>query len=430
MQQLIFRNHSKTKQASKKIRFVIAIFSVIVIMIFAITTIFSRSSSHHTIKNIVPTVTFKPVLASYIPKFLELPPYKMTEEWQKITIKDGDNLAKIFQKQQLSQLDLLEILKNKKFHQALSNLKTNQQLSFLIQNHKLQKLKIRFSALKQLLIENHKDKFIFLTSDQKLKTIKIYKKAIVKKSLAATAAKYDIPFRLIAQMEKIFSWEMDFSKDIHENDSFKIIYEAFQLNGKTIKTGKVKAVSYKSHRSYHQALLYKDKSGIENYYNFDGSNLKKAFVRYPVKFSHISSKFSPARKHPILKYKRAHNGVDLAAPMGTPIHATGDGTIVRIRRSHGYGNVIKIRHNKKYLTIYAHMLKFHKGLHQGSKVKKGQIIGYVGQSGLATGPHCHYEFRIHNKPSNPSTVKIPHDDSLKGNKKFMAFVKKIRSKLG
>lgn len=136
-------------------------------------------------------------------------------------------------------------------------------------------------------------------------------------------------------------------------------------------------------------------------------SLKKAFTRYPVKFSHISSTFSLSRMHPVLKRKRPHKGVDLAAPIGTPIYAVGDGRIVSIGRHNGYGNMIKIAHNKTYRTVYAHMLKFQRGLSNGSRVKRGQIIGYVGQTGLATGPHCHFEFHINSHPKNPTTVDLP-----------------------
>ena len=136
-------------------------------------------------------------------------------------------------------------------------------------------------------------------------------------------------------------------------------------------------------------------------------SLKKAFVRYPIKFSHISSTFSLSRHHPILHYRRPHKGVDLAAPIGTPIHATGDGRIEIIGRDNGYGNMIKISHNKTYSSVYGHLLKFQKGLAKGNMVKKGQVIGFVGQSGLADGPHCHYEFHVNHNPRNPTTVELP-----------------------
>ena len=133
-------------------------------------------------------------------------------------------------------------------------------------------------------------------------------------------------------------------------------------------------------------------------------SFKKAFSRYPIKFSHISSTFALSRYHPILHYKRAHKGIDLAAPIGTPIQATGDGVIAIIDRHNGYGNMIKIKHDKTYSTVYGHMLRFQKGLSKGSKVKRGQVIGYVGQTGLATGPHCHYELHVNNQPRNPTTI--------------------------
>lgn len=152
--------------------------------------------------------------------------------------------------------------------------------------------------------------------------------------------------------------------------------------------------------------------GHSDYYSPQGTSLKNAFNRYPLRFSHISSTFSLSRYHPILHYRRPHRGVDLAAPIGTPILATGNGRIEIIGRQSGYGNMIKIKHNKSYSTIYGHMLRFQKGLSKGSYIKKGQVIGYVGQTGLASGPHCHYEFHINHQPKNPTTVNLPKGDSI------------------
>ena len=148
------------------------------------------------------------------------------------------------------------------------------------------------------------------------------------------------------------------------------------------------------------------------YFTPNGTSVRKAFSRYPLQFSYISSMFNLSRIHPILKQRRPHKGVDLAAPIGTPIHATSNGRVVSIGYENGYGNKIKLEHPDHYTSIYGHLLKFKKGLTHGAQVKRGDIIGYVGQTGLATGPHCHYELRRHNKPLNPSTVKLPQAFSI------------------
>jgi murein DD-endopeptidase MepM/ murein hydrolase activator NlpD len=174
-----------------------------------------------------------------------------------------------------------------------------------------------------------------------------------------------------------------------------------------VKTGDIVAVSYTNRGKTYQAIRHTHANGESDYYTPQGTSLKKAFSRYPIKFSHISSTFALSRYHPILHYKRAHKGLDLAAPIGTPIQAVGDGIIAIIDRHNGYGNMIKIKHDKTYSTIYGHMLRFQKGLYKGSKVKRGQVIGYVGQTGLATGPHCHYELHVKNQPRNPTTIGLP-----------------------
>ena len=209
-------------------------------------------------------------------------------------------------------------------------------------------------------------------------------------------------------MVDIFTWEIDFSKEIHAGDQFSILYKAYYVDDTLVRTGEILAVSYTSGDKIHQAILHTNEHGDASYYTPQGNSLKKAFSRYPIRFSHISSTYSTSRYHPVLHYSRPHKGVDLAAPIGTPIHATGDGRIQIISHQSGYGNMIKINHSKMYASIYGHMLRFAKGLSKGDYVKRGQVIGYVGQSGLATGPHCHYEFHVYQQPKNPTTIQLPH----------------------
>jgi murein DD-endopeptidase MepM/ murein hydrolase activator NlpD len=208
-------------------------------------------------------------------------------------------------------------------------------------------------------------------------------------------------------MTQILNKEIDFAHSIRAGDKFSIAYDAIYVENKKVGIGDILAVSYTNRGKLVQAVRHTKANGDVDYYTPQGESLKKAFSRYPIKFSHISSTFALSRYHPILHYKRAHKGIDLAAPIGTPIQATGDGIITIIDRHNGYGNMIKIKHDKKYSTVYGHMLKFQKGLSRGSKVKRGQVIGYVGQTGLATGPHCHYELHVNNQPKNPTTIGIP-----------------------
>jgi murein DD-endopeptidase MepM/ murein hydrolase activator NlpD len=242
---------------------------------------------------------------------------------------------------------------------------------------------------------------------QKVTTHDHYITATVNGSLYNTAKHSNIPYKLIRQMTEILGREIDFSKAIRSGDQFSIIYDAYYIEDKLVGMGDIAAVSYTNKGKTYQAIRHNKANGEHDYFTPKGQSMKKAFSRYPIRFSHISSTFSMSRYHPILHYHRAHKGIDLAAPIGTPIQAIGDGVIVTIDRHNGYGNMIKIKHDKTYSTVYAHMLKFQKGLYKGSKVKRGQVIGYVGQTGLASGPHCHYELHVHNQPRNPTTINLP-----------------------
>jgi murein DD-endopeptidase MepM/ murein hydrolase activator NlpD len=218
----------------------------------------------------------------------------------------------------------------------------------------------------------------------------------------------NLPIKLIDQMNQIFFWQVKIGKEIKPGDRLNITYQAFYINDKRVKIGDILAVSYRHpNGTSYEAIRHVSRNGDIAYYHPNGSSLKKAFNRYPIRFSHISSSFGSSRKHPILHYHRPHKGIDLAAPIGTPIYSIGEGRIAFIGRQNGYGNMIKIIHDRQYTTVYAHMLKFQKGLHKGSNIKKGQVIGFVGQSGLATGPHCHYELHVNRIPRNPTTVALP-----------------------
>ncbi|QDP72261.1 peptidoglycan DD-metalloendopeptidase family protein [Legionella israelensis] len=333
-------------------------------------------------------------------------------EWQMVKTQSGDSLATVFNRLGLSAKTLHTIMKDNPHAKTLSTLKPNQQLQFLIHHKTLEKLIVPFTTMQFIVVYRDGDTYRTKINSRKMNSHNHYVTATVKGSLYGTAKRLNIPYKLIRQMTEIFNWEIDFSKDVRAGDQFSIIYKAFYIEDKLVGTGDIIAASYTTKNNRYQAIRHTNTEGESDYFTPQGTSLKKAFNRYPVAFSHISSTFSLSRKHPVLHYKRAHKGVDLAAPLGTPIHATGDGVIEIIDRHNGYGNMIKIKHNKTYSTIYAHMLKFQKGLSKGSKVKRGQVIGYVGQSGLATGPHCHYEFRINQKPKNPTTVPLPQAASI------------------
>lgn len=333
-------------------------------------------------------------------------------DWQMITAKEGDSLASVFKQLGVSAKILQEVLKDNPHKSLLTQLKPGQKIRFLLNKNALLKIILPLNTAQYLVVYYEDGHFHTKINSKQMNTHSHYVTATVENSLFSTAKKNQIPFKLIYQMTHIFNWQIDFSKDVRPGDQFTIIYKAYYIEDKLAGAGDILAVTYRTRNKTYKAIRHKNEKGDIDYFDEDGNSLKKAFSRYPIHFSHISSTFSYSRNHPILKYKRPHKGVDLAAPIGTPIKATSDGVIERIAYGGGYGNMIKIKHHQKYSTVYAHMLRFKKGLSKGSKIKKGEIIGYVGQTGLADGPHCHYEFYVDNVPKNPSTIDLPLAPSI------------------
>ncbi|WP_454783501.1 peptidoglycan DD-metalloendopeptidase family protein [Legionella sp. WA2022007384] len=328
-------------------------------------------------------------------------------EWQTIRPRSGDSMATIFKRLGLTAQNLHLVMQKNPYSKALTAIKPSQELKFLINKNKLEKLIIPMNTIQTLTV--YRDGAVYKTKidSKKVKTQERYVTGVVKGSLFGTAQQLGIPRKLIQQMTTILRKEIDFSRSVRSGDRFSIAYETLYVEDKMVGTGDVVAVSYTNQGKTAQAVRHISRNGTRDYYTPKGESFKKAFSRYPIKFSHISSTFTTSRYHPILHYKRAHKGIDLAAPIGTPIQSVGDGTIVNIGRHNGYGNMIEIKHDKTFSTLYGHMLRFAKGLSKGSRIRRGQVIGYVGQTGLATGPHCHYELHVHNQPRNPTTTYLP-----------------------
>ncbi len=328
-------------------------------------------------------------------------------EWQKIRPRSGDSMAAIFHRLGLTAQNLYLVTHNNPHVKVLTAIKPSQELQFLINKKKLEKLIIPMNDIQTLTV--YRQGAIYKTKiDSKKVTIQErYVTGVVHGSLYTTAQHLGIPSKLVSQMTTILSKQINFAHAVRSGDRFSIVYEAQYVTDKMVGIGDIIAVTYTNQGKVAQAVRHISSNGTRDYYSPKGESFKKAFSRYPLRFSHISSTYTASRYHPILHYKRAHKGIDLAAPIGTPIQSTGDGVIKSIGRHNGYGNMIEITHDKTYSTVYGHMLKFQKGLSKGSRVTRGQVIGYVGQTGLATGPHCHYELHVNNQPRNPSTTYLP-----------------------
>ncbi len=240
-----------------------------------------------------------------------------------------------------------------------------------------------------------------------LETRQVMRSGEIESSLFGATDAADVPDRIASEMAEALSGDIDFHKDLRRGDHFSLVYEAFYLDGQLVKTGRLLAAEFTNQGKRYQALYFKDTQGREGYFTQDGQSLKRAFLKSPMPFSRVSSGFSGARFHPVLQTWRAHKGIDYAAPTGAPVRAVADAKVEFVGRQGGYGNLIVLKHQGAYSTAYGHLSRFGKGLKRGAHIGQGQVIGYVGSTGLATGPHLHYEFRINNVQKNPLALKLP-----------------------
>lgn len=241
-------------------------------------------------------------------------------------------------------------------------------------------------------------------------------KGEISSSLFAATDAQNIPDAITLQMADMLSSKIDFIKDLRKGDTFEVLYESYTHEGQEVGSGRLLAVEFVNQGNSYQAAWFKPENESGGYYDFNGQSLRGAFLRSALKFSRVSSTFG-TRRHPIHGHWTGHKGVDYAAPSGTPIHATADGTVEFIGTQRGYGNVIILQHHGQYTTLYAHQSRFAAGLRKGSKVQQGELIGYVGATGWATGPHLHYEFRVANTPMDPLSVDLPVQRSLEAKQK-------------
>lgn len=327
-------------------------------------------------------------------------------EWETITINKGDTASSIFSRLKIhSQLQaLLELPEAKK---KLTRLLPGESFDYLIVSGELQAIRYDESETRHISFTKKDNKFAIDITEDDVETRIAIADGSIENSLFIAAKNAGVSDNLIMKLVDIFAYDIDYALDIRTGDQFKLIYEERYANGERLKDGRLLGAQFINQGKTHQAVKFTNSSGKSAYYAPDGRSLKKAFIRTPVKFSRISSHFDPKRMHPILHKIKAHRGVDYAAPTGTPIRATGEGKVIFVGNQRGYGKTVILQHGKRYSTLYAHLSGFRKGLRNGKQVKQGQVIGYVGKSGSATGPHLHYEFRINGKHKNPVTVKLP-----------------------
>ncbi len=328
--------------------------------------------------------------------------------WITHRIGKGETLASIFKQQGLSPTLLHRIVNSSKAAKGLARINPGQELRFgLDSNNQLQELVLQRTRISSLEVRRVEDDFDAREVSRPVEKRYAATTGIIETSLFVDGQKAGLSDTQIMELAQIFGWDIDFALELREGDQFHVIYEEQYLDDEKYRNGPIVAAEFINRGKVYKAVRYTDKAGDTSYYDTEGNAKRRAFIRTPVKFGRISSRFTRKRWHPVLKRWRSHKGVDYAAPRGTPVKATGNGKVVFRGRKGGYGNVIFLRHGGKYTTVYGHLSRFAKGLKKGQSVKQGQIIGYVGSTGLATGPHLHYEFRVHGKHVNPLTVKLP-----------------------
>jgi len=328
--------------------------------------------------------------------------------WHDVTVASGDSLARIFSRQGIPPRQLHDIIASGGVAKKLTRIYPGQKLRMrTTPEDGLLELLYEIDALNQVRITRTEDGYNAQLIARVPERRSVRAAGKIDNSLFVAAQQARLPENITMELAGIFGWDIDFALDIRQGDQFALIYEELYLDGERVGTGDILAAEFTNNGKVYQAVRYTDKQGRTDYYSPDGHSMRKTFLRTPVSFTRISSRFSLGRKHPILNRIRAHKGVDYAAPRGTPVKATGNGKIVLRGKKGGYGKTVVIQHGSNYSTLYAHLNSYARSLRTGSRVQQGQIIGYVGSTGLATGPHLHYEFRVNGVHRNPLTVKLP-----------------------
>ena len=359
--------------------------------------------------------TINTVFSSTQPRFLFI----------KYLVKSGDSLNSILSDLKVSADEIKIIVKKL----PSKTLHANMKIDLLIdtKSGRIVELIYPISRVKKIVLKKNKEnlfekKEVITELTKKL----VYKEGIIRSSLYKSAKNINVEDSIIVDLANLYGFQIDFQRDIYKNDSFEILYEKFINEEEKIKeTGNIIFANLILRGQKNPLYYFNDNNKSTGHYDPNGASVKKALMKTPINGARLSSGFG-MRKHPILGYNKLHKGTDFAAPMGTPVMASGDGIIIKARWCGGGGNCVKIKHNSTYETIYAHMKSFAKGIREGKKVKQGQIIGYVGSTGKSTGPHLHYEVIENGKKVNSQKLKLPSGKILKGKERKMFEIDKIK----
>lgn len=340
---------------------------------------------------------------------------ELPEGMKRIKVKSGDTLSSIFSKVGLSNASLIGILNQVPEAKRFTRLKIGQELEFkLAEDGSLDELSSSISKLQTIRLSRQADTntYSFQTEQIETYTEQLSTSGTITSTLQAATRDAGLSYKLMLDLSNIFSSDIDFARDLRKGDSFNVVYEQKKIGDQIVGDGNILAARFTNKGKVYTAVRYTNSRGQTSYYDSTGSSTQKAFIRTPVDAARISSRYNPHRKHPVTGRVRPHKGVDYAAPSGTPVKATGNGKVIFAGRKGGYGNTVIIQHGSKYRTLYAHLRGFAKGVRSGSEVKQGQVIAYVGSTGLSTGPHLHYEFLVNGAHVDPLSNTLPAADPI------------------
>ena len=345
-------------------------------------------------------------------------------------ISKGETLDEILKKYEISKEELINIKKSIDKKNKLNNLRPGLTINITIDKSEEKIINFTFpiSKTKTLNLVRNLEGSDFKSREiiKNLKKEVLFKEGKITDSLYRSATKLDIKPSIIVEFARVYGFEVDFQRDIRKNDSYQIVYEIFQDDqNKVYETGNIIFANLIL-RGQENRLYYFNKKKYEGHYDLNGKSIQKALMKTPINGARLSSSFG-MRKHPILGYNKMHKGTDFAAPKGTPVMASGNGKIIRAKWCGGGGNCIKIKHNSTYSTVYAHLSAFARGIRVGKRVKQGEIIGYVGSTGLSTGPHLHYEVIENGKKINSQTLKLPSGKILKNKNRELFEITRIKT---
>lgn len=354
---------------------------------------------------------FDAAIQAAVSDSLPVPP---PSPWLTVVVQRGHTLSTIFDAEGLAPAEWMELVALSTDAARLKQLKVGEKIS-LRKNaeQKLEELTYELDEQHTLQVRrNAEGQLEALTLAAEMERRNTQASGIIDSSLFVAGQKAGLSNRLVMELAELFGYDIDFALDLREGDRFSVVYDEIYRNGERLRDGSILAAEFANQGRIYRAMRYVDGEGRVAYYTPEGESLRKAFIRTPVDFARVSSGFNLKRRHPILNTIRAHKGVDYAAATGTPIKATGDGRVEFIGVKGGYGRVVVLKHGAQHTTLYAHMSRYRSGLKVGDRVKQGQVIGYVGASGLATAPHLHYEFRVGGLHKNPMTVPLPRSNPL------------------